>query len=123
MILYAFCKGGGSHHHKGLPLPAADAAFWQSTPKLAATLHDPSSGRTMEILTNAPGLQLYTSNFLDGSLRGTKDGAAYHKYAGVCLETQSWPDGPNRKPGTYPTGVLRPGEEYRHVTTYRFSAS
>ncbi len=103
----------------------------------------------MEIHTTAPGLQLYTSNFLDGSLARTKDGARYNKYAGVCLETQSFPDGPNRaQPPTrdagavpaadaagggsaavdeggarsqYPTGILRPGEVYRHTTIYRFS--
>lgn len=117
--------GGGrgrARRKGGLPPPAADEGWWQSTPKLAATLRDPASGRTMEIATNAPGLQLYTSNFLDGTLRGTKDGALYEKYAGVCLETQSFPDGPNRVPGAYPTGVLRPGEEYRHVTSYKFSA-
>lgn len=61
-----------------------------------------------------------TSNFLDGSLTGTKEGAVYRKYAGVCLETQSFPDGPNRRTGEYPTAVLRPGEVYRHTTVYRF---
>ena len=101
------------------------------TPLPAATLREPASGRTMEIRTTAPGLQLYTSNFLDGTLRDTKDGARYAKYAGVCLETQSFPDGPNHdvpseskapSRNTWPTGVLRPGEQYRHTTVYRFSA-
>ena len=77
----------------------------------------------MEVSTTAPGLQLYTSNFLDGTLRAAqKDGAAYAKYAGVCLETQTFPDGPNRADDAYPTGILRPGETYRHLTVYRFGA-
>ena len=111
--------------------PSADEWWWMQTPLPAATLREPASGRTMEIRTTAPGLQLYTSNFLDGTLKGTKDGARYAKYAGVCLETQSFPDGPNHdvpseskapSRNTWPTGVLRPGEQYRHTTVYRFSA-
>ena len=127
--------GGRAHkNRRSGGMPVADDHWWLAHPKRAATLRDPTSGRTMEIRTTAPGLQLYTSNFLDGTLANTKDGATYEKYAGVCLETQSFPDGPNRevplaeqpmgKKGPYqpyPTGVLRPGEVYRHKTVYRFS--
>uniref|UniRef100_A0A7S2DPN4 Aldose 1-epimerase n=1 Tax=Haptolina brevifila TaxID=156173 RepID=A0A7S2DPN4_9EUKA len=107
--------------------PAADgwSSWWLSRPKLAAKLYDPSSGRIMEILTNAPGLQLYTSNFLDGTGEPGKGGVRYQHYGGVCLETQSFPDGVHHQPGggrtQFPTGILRPGQTYRHVTIYRFS--
>ena len=131
---HAEVRGSREERGGGPPRPRADRAWWLAAPRRAATLHDPASGRAMEVSTNAPGLQLYTSNFLDGTLRGTKDGATYPKYAGVCLETQSFPDGPNRalaglgggdvlpEGSAYPTGILRPGEEYRHTTVYRFSA-
>ena len=77
----------------------------------------------MEIATNAPGLQVYTSNFLDGTLHG-KGGAKYERYGGVCLETQSFPDGPNRgATSRYPSGVIRPGEVYRSTTIYQFTWS
>ena len=89
------------------------------TPRLAATLRHPPSGRTMEILTTAPGLQVYTGNFLDGSIHG-KDGAVYHKYGGLCLETEGFPNAVNNP--SFPSAVLRPGEEYRHKSIYRFSA-
>ena len=89
------------------------------TPRLAATLRHPPSGRTMEILTTAPGLQVYTGNFLDGSIHG-KDGAVYHKYGGLCLETEGFPNAVNNP--AFPSAVLRPGEEYRHKSIYRFSA-
>ena len=93
---------------------------WQAIPKRAATLTHERSGRSMQILTTAPGLQLYTSNFLDGSLDG-KAGARYGKYAGVCLETQNLPDAINQAPH-FPSAVLTPGEEYRHSTVYVFSS-
>lgn len=86
---------------------------------LAARLLEPRSGRILEVLTDQPGLQLYTGNHLDGSLIG-KNGAAYRRYAGVCLETQAFPDSPNKP--NFPSPVLRPGETYRHVVIYRFSA-
>ncbi|GAB4816199.1 hypothetical protein N2152v2_003245 [Parachlorella kessleri] len=89
------------------------------TPQLAATLLDPKSGRGMDVLTTAPGVQFYSGNFLDGSLTG-KGGAVYQKHAGLCLETQGFPDAINQ-PG-FPSVVLRPGEEYRHTVVYRFFA-
>lgn len=98
--------------------------WWLKRPRPSVTLHDPGSGRTMEIATTAPGLQLYTSNFLDGALEG-KAGAHYAKYAGVCLETQNLPDAIHHLPtadrGGFPSLVLRPGETYKHTTIYKFS--
>ena len=86
-------------------------------PSLAASVYDPISGRTLEVTTNQPGIQLYTGNFLDGSLTG-KDGIVYGQHAGFCLETQHFPDSPNQ-PG-FPNTILRPGETLRSTTVYRF---
>lgn len=81
---------------------------------LAARVKDPKSGRVMEILTTQPGIQLYTGNFLDGSPAN----GGYGKHAAFCLETQHYPDSPNRP--EFPSTVLRPGEEYHQVTVHRF---
>ena len=86
---------------------------------LAARARDPESGRVLEVLTSEPGVQFYAGNFLDGSDIG-KGGKPYPRRSGFCLETQHFPDSPNQ-PG-FPSTVLRPGETYRHVTVYRFSA-
>lgn len=82
-----------------------------------AEVYHPASGRLMVVETTEPGVQLYTGNFLNG-LKG-KEGAVYHKRDGLCLETQHYPDSPNRP--EFPTTVLRPGETYRSTTTYRFT--
>lgn len=86
---------------------------------MAATVHDPSTGRTMDVLTEEPGVQFYSGNFLDGTLTG-KEGVSYQHRSGFCLETQHYPDSPNR--GEFPSTVLRPGEAYSTATVYRFSA-
>jgi len=86
---------------------------------LAARVYEPTTGRSMEVLTTEPGVQFYTGNFLDGTLMG-KGGKVYQHRYGFCLETQHYPDSPNRP--EFPTTVLRPGEEYRTTTIYRFSA-
>jgi aldose 1-epimerase len=86
---------------------------------LAGRVHEPRSGRVMEVVTDQPGVQLYTSNSFDGTLVG-KYGAAVPLHAGLCLETQHYPDSVN-KPG-FPTTILRPGETLRTTTLYRFSA-
>ncbi len=86
--------------------------------KLAATLHDPNSGRFMEVLTTEPGIQFYSGNFLDGTLVG-KNGYAYKKNDGLCLETQHFPDSPNHK--NFPSTILRPKEKYESTTVYKFS--
>jgi aldose 1-epimerase len=85
----------------------------------AARLSDPGSGRTLQIATTEPGLQLYTGNYLDGTLAGT-GGGLYRQGDGVALETQHPPDAPNRP--QLPSTVLRPGEDRRSVTTWRFTA-
>ena len=84
----------------------------------AARLADPRSGRVMEIATTEPGVQFYSGNFLDGRLRGA-NGHAYRQGDGVCLETQHFPDSPNRP--EFPSTVLRPGETFTSTTVHRFS--
>lgn len=84
----------------------------------AATLYHAASGRFMEVFTTEPGIQFYSGNFLDGTLKG-RSGVTYVKHAGLCLETQHFPDSPNQ-PG-FPNTILKPGETYKQVTEYRFS--
>ena len=86
-------------------------------PRLVATLRDPVSGRTMEVLTTEPGLQFYSGNFLDGTNVG-KRGVPYGHRTGLCLETQHFPDSPNRP--SFPSTELRPGGAYHSTTIYRF---
>jgi aldose 1-epimerase len=85
----------------------------------AAYVHEPTTGRSMEILTTEPGIQFYSGNFLDGSLKGKK-GVVYGKHQGFCLEAQHFPDSVNHP--NFPTTVLRPGETYTQTTIHRFSA-
>jgi aldose 1-epimerase len=87
-------------------------------PALAAVLVDPGSGRQLEVFTREPGIQVYTANFLDGSLVG-KSGKPYGHRGGICLETQHFPDSPNQ-PG-FPSTILRPGEVYSTTTIFKFS--
>ena len=84
---------------------------------LAARTKDPSSGRVMETLTTEPGVQLYTANYLDSSIKG-KD-AVYDKQHAFCLETQHWPDSPNQQ--EVPSVILKPGEKYTQTTIYKFT--
>ena len=85
----------------------------------AAKVFEPTSGRTLEISTTEPGIQFYSGNFLDSTLTG-KSGGVYHKQHGFCLETQHFPDSPNKP--HFPSAILRPGETYTHKTIHRFSA-
>ncbi len=87
---------------------------------LAARVTDPTNGRVMEVLTSEPGVQFYTANFLDGSITG-RGGTVYGRRCALCLETQHFPDSPNRQ--EFPTTVLRPGEVYETTTIYRFSTT
>lgn len=87
-------------------------------PAFAARVYEPKSGRTMEVYTTEPGMQLYTGNFLDGSAVG-KNGAVYDKHAAFCLETQHYPDSPNQE--KFPSTILRAGERYTQKTIYKFS--
>jgi aldose 1-epimerase len=82
------------------------------------TLQDPKSGRTMEIQSTQPGVQFYTGNFLDGTIKGI--GGTYVKNAAMCLETQHFPDSPNRP--NFPSVVLNAGQDYHQTTVYKFSA-
>lgn len=84
--------------------------------RLAARVHEPHSGRVMEIHTTKPGLQFYSGNFLDGSAAN----GGYQQYEGFCLETQFFPDSPNQP--DFPDTILRPGQQYEHTTIHRFSA-
>ena len=90
---------------------------WDGSLRLAARLYEERTGRVLEILTTEPGIQFYSGNFLDGSLIG-RNGIAYEKYTGLCLEPQHFPDAPNHP--NFPSTVLRPGEEYKQTTVYRF---
>jgi aldose 1-epimerase len=85
----------------------------------AAELYDPGSGRVLKVLTDQPGIQFYSGNFLDGSIKG-KGGKPDELHAGLSLETQHFPDSPNH--ADFPTTELKPGEQYHTVTVYRFSA-
>lgn len=83
----------------------------------AARVLEPVSGRTLEVYTNEPGLQFYGGNFLDGSDTG-KSGKNYEYRGAFCLETQHFPDSPNKE--EFPSTILNPGEEYYSVCVYEF---
>ena len=82
-------------------------------------VYEPTTGRTLEVLTTEPGVQFYTGNFLDGTNVG-KGGVAYEFRTGFCLETQHFPDSPNQP--SFPSTILRPGEKYESRTVYRFGS-
>jgi aldose 1-epimerase len=84
---------------------------------LAATAYEPKTGRFMEIYTTEPGLQFYSGNFLNGTIKGK--GAVYNKHAGFCLEAQHFPDSPNKS--DFPSTVLKPGQKYTQLTVHKFS--
>lgn len=86
---------------------------------LAASIYEPTTGRVMEIFTTKPGIQFYSGNFLDGTITG-KAGLVYQKHAGFCLETQHFPDSPNKP--DFPSTILRPGAKYTSLTVHKFSA-
>ncbi len=88
--------------------------------KLAAVLTDSVSGRKLEVYTTQPGLQFYTGNFLNGSI-STSDGKAINKNAALCLETQHFPNSPNQP--SFPSTVLKPGEQYHSITKYKVSVN
>nr|WSW57224.1 galactose mutarotase [Streptomyces sp. NBC_00998] len=104
--------GGGFDHNWVL-----DGAR-RGRPHKAAVLYAPASGRRMDVLTTEPGIQVYTAQGLTGDITG-KGGRPYQAYAGVALETQHFPDSPNRP--DYPTVLLRPGELYRSTTIHSFT--
>jgi aldose 1-epimerase len=87
-------------------------------PRLAARVEDPSSGRSLELWTNQPGVQFYSGNFLDGTVTG-KYGRVHRQYDALCLEPQVYPNTPNWP--DFPSARLDPGQTYRHAVLYRFS--
>jgi aldose 1-epimerase len=87
--------------------------------KEAAEVYEPTSGRILQVLTDQPGVQLYSGNFLDGTITG-KEGRVYKQRYGLCLETQHFPDSPNHP--KFPSTELKPGEKFHSVTVYKFSA-
>ncbi len=84
----------------------------------ACTVKEPASGRIMEVYTTEPGVQFYTGNHLDGSIKG-KEGRIYERRSGFCLEAQHFPDSPHNP--DFPSTVLEPGETYTQTTVYKFS--
>src|SRR5213082_498781 len=87
--------------------------------ELAGRVHEQQTGRALEVYTTEPGVQFYTGNFLDGTITG-KHGHAYNKHAGLCLETQHFPDSPNHS--NFPWTILKPEQTYNSRTVYKFSA-
>lgn len=86
--------------------------------QVAAKLTSPETGITLEVYTNEPGIQIYTGNFLDGTVKGKKD-ITYNQRASVCLETQHYPDSPNK--AEWPSVVLEPGQNYTSECIFKFS--
>ena len=103
-------KGGYDHNYV---LNKKDTSLTK-----AATLTDDRSGRTLEVFTTQPGMQFYTGNFLDGTIK-TSQGAGIQKYAALCMETQHFPDSPNEP--KFPTTILLPGQKYHSITVYKLS--
>ncbi|HVI44745.1 MAG TPA: aldose epimerase family protein, partial [Chitinophaga sp.] len=106
-------KVKGGFDHNWVPDKEGNAS------EQVATLYDPASGRFMEVFTTEPGIQFYSGNFLDGTLTNTRNGQKYVQHAGLCLETQHFPDSPNEP--SFPNVVLKPGETYTQTTVYKFS--
>jgi len=103
-------RGRGYDHNFVLNRPAEGLAS-------AALVVEPTTGRTLEVLTTEPGVQFYSGNFLDGTIVG-KGGVRYPRRGGFCLETQHFPDSPNHP--DFPSTVIRPGETYKTSTVFRF---
>ena len=91
---------------------------------VAAKVVSPVTGIVLEVLTDQPGIQIYTGNFLDGTVTGKK-GVVYNRRAAICLETQVYPDSPNKSlvNPSWPSPYLKPGETYTHHTIFRFSVN
>lgn len=104
--------GSGYDHNFVLANPSGDLQYF-------STLYHAKSGRVMESYTTQPGVQLYTANFLDVPVEFTPGHIKYGKHGGVCLETQHYPDSPNQP--AFPSTILRPGDNFHHITVYKFS--
>lgn len=103
-------KGGYDHN---FVLNRTDSSL-----QLVATLSDPLTGRKLEVFTTEPGLQFYTGNFLDGTIK-TSDGKPINQHTALCLETQHWPDSPNEP--NFPSTILEPGKTYHSITKYKIT--
>lgn len=110
---YEQLKAGGGYDHNWVLNRTGNGLV------LAARVVEPTTGRIMEVYTTEPGIQFYAGNFLDGTIVG-KGGKVYKHRWGFCLETQHYPDSPNKP--NFPSTILRPGDTYKTTTVYRFSA-
>lgn len=111
---YEQLKNGNGYDHNWVLATAGDIT------RKAAEVRNDATGIVLEVYTDEPGIQVYTGNFLDGTATG-KHGVVYNRRAAVCLETQHYPDSPNKS--AWPSVVLRPGETYRSHCIYRFSTA
>ena len=107
-------KNGNGYDHNWVLATAGDIT------RRAAEVRNDATGIVLELYTDEPGVQVYSGNFLDGTVTG-KHGIVYNQRAGICLETQHYPDSPNKP--EWPSVVLRPGETYRSHCIYRFSTA
>lgn len=105
-------KNGNGYDHNWVLNTTGDVT------KLAAKVTSPISGISVEVFTTEPGIQVYTGNFLDGSVKG-KNGIVYKQRTGICLETQHYPDSPNKP--QWPSTILEPGKVYKSACIYKFS--
>jgi aldose 1-epimerase len=110
---YIQLKNGRGYDHNWVLNTAGDINT------VAASLYCPASGIILEVFTTEPGIQVYSGNFLDGTVAG-KNGITYQKHSAICLETQHYPDSPN-KPNWLPSVVLTPERQYTSQTIYKFS--
>ncbi len=107
-------KNGNGFDHNWVLNTAGDVN------QVAARVVSPASGVTLEVYTNEPGIQVYTGNFLDGSVKGKK-GIVYNQRTGICLETQHYPDSPNKP--QWPSVILEPGKVYQSTCIYKFGVN
>ena len=109
---YAQLKNGNGYDHNWVLNTAGDDT------KIAAKLISPLTGIVLEVYTDEPGIQVYTGNFLDGTVTGKK-GLVYNQRAAICLETQHYPDSPNKP--DWPSAILEPGQTYKSHCIFKFS--
>ena len=107
-------KLAGGYDHNWIPDRESDRTLIP-----VAAVHEPRSGRLLQVFSTQPGIQFYSGNFLDGAIRG-KQGKVYGRRSGFCLETQHYPDSPNQP--NFPSTQLQPGQQYRETTVLKFSA-
>lgn len=111
---YIQLKNGNGYDHNWVLNTKGDVS------QLAAKVVSPASGVTLEVYTNEPGVQVYTGNFLDGTVKGKK-GVVYNQRTGICLETQHYPDSPNKP--EWPSVILEPGKTYQSTCIYKFGVN